>query len=366
MEKFQPLTAEVKMMRKFVFLATVVFLLPLATGCEGPTGPDGPMGATGPQGSDGSQGAQGPAGPQGPVGPAGQDANQNCVQCHVGDMTLYAKQIQWAKSDHGIADALYDRTSCSVCHSHQGFLERVATGEWETAATVKDVVGINCRTCHKIHTTYTSADLGFTTPDFVTFRNSGVTVDLGGSSNLCATCHQSRQRTGQMPVIDGPDVTFTSSHWGPHYGSQGDMMAGENFYMFDNTPTGMHTHGFAGGCSTCHMPPASETKGGHTWNIEGDYTLGCETCHTSGVDDFGLFGTQAEIQELIDELGHLLEAEGIAHFDDGWHPVPGTYSANVAAAFWNLAGIANDGSLGLHNPAYIRGLLESSIEELGG
>jgi len=81
------------MMRKLVLLATVVFLLPLATGCEGPTGPDGPMGATGPKGADGADGSQGPAGPAGPVGPAGQDANQNCVQCHVGDMGLYAKQI---------------------------------------------------------------------------------------------------------------------------------------------------------------------------------------------------------------------------------------------------------------------------------
>jgi hypothetical protein len=357
------------MMRKFVLLATVVFLLPLATGCEGPTGPEGPMGATGAQGGDGSAGSQGPTGPQGPVGPAGQDANQNCVQCHVGDMTLYAKQVQWAKSAHGIADALYDRTGCAVCHSHQGFLERVATGEWETAATVKDVVGINCRTCHKLHTTYTAADLGFTTPDEVAFRVAGVTVDLGGSSNLCATCHQSRLREGQMAVIDGPDVTFTSTHYGPHGSPQGDMMAGVGFYMFDDTPGGMHTHGFAGGCSTCHMPPASEDQGGHTWNIHDDYTLGCETCHTSGVDDFNLFGTQEEIQGLLDELGVLIEAAGVGHYDEDdaeWHPVPGTYPANTVAALWNFLGVLNDHSLGIHNPPYIRGLLESSIEELGG
>jgi len=324
------------------------------------------MGATGPQGSDGSQGAQGPAGPQGPVGPAGQDANQNCVQCHVGDMTLYAKQIQWAQSGHGIGERVYDRTSCSVCHSHQGFLERVATGSWTAAATVKDVVGINCRTCHKIHTTYTAADLGFTTPDHVALRVAGVTVDLGGSSNLCATCHQSRLRD-PMAVIDGDPVELTS---GPHYGAQGDIMAGVGLYNFNGTTEGMHTHGSQGGCSTCHMPPASTTRGGHTWNIEGDYTLGCETCHTSGVDDFGLFGTQEEIQALLDQLAEALEAAGAIEWDaeDGdWNRVRNVaFPANVAAAYWNFTAVQVDRSLGLHNPSYVRGILEGSIDELGG
>jgi Zn-finger protein len=281
-------------------------------------------------------------------------------------MTLFAKQVQWAKSKHGIADALYDRTSCAVCHSHQGFLERVATGEWETAATVTDVVGINCRTCHQIHSTYTAADLAYTTPDEVAFRVADVTVDLGGSNNLCATCHQSRLRS-PMPVIDGDDVTFTSTHYGPHHGPQGDIMAGVGFFMFDDTPGGTHAHGEeGGGCGTCHMAAASENNGGHTWNLEGDYVVGCNTCH-SGVEDFGHFGLQADVEALLVELGHLLETAGIAHYDDvdeEWHPVPGTYSANVTAAFWNFIGVIEDRSLGLHNPRYVKGLLESSIAEI--
>jgi len=62
-------------------------------------------------------------------------------------------------------------------------------------------------------------------------------------------------------------------------------------------------------------------------------------------------------------------AAGIAHFDDDdgeWHPIPGTYPANVAAAAWNLFGIQGDGSFGVHNPHYIQGLLQGSIDELGG
>ena len=379
-------------MRKFVLLATVVFLLPLATACEGPTGPDGPMGATGPQGADGSQGATGPTGPQGPVGPAGQDANQNCTQCHVGDMTLYAKQVQWATSGHGIADHLYDRTSCSVCHSHQGFLERVETGQWETAAAVPDVVGINCRTCHKIHTTYTAGDYGFTTPAQVALRVAGVTVDLGGSSNLCATCHQSRLRD-PMPVIDGDPQELEN----PHHGPQGDVMAGLGLYNFNGTTEGMHIHGSVGGCATCHMAEggtvARPTRGpqgeagGHTfrtrdlvedepWEPEvpgepeevGDpYVVGCETCHTTGVANFDHFGLQTAVKALLEELAVALETAGALEWDAvnlEWDDVSGVFPANVAAAFWNYMSVVEDRSFGLHNPTYVKGILEGSIAEI--
>jgi hypothetical protein len=362
------------MKRSTVLFATALFLLPVLTACEGPTGPAGSTGADGASGATGATGATGPAGL---VGPAGQDANANCTQCHVGDMTLYAKQVQWEKSVHGIADAMYDNSygNCSVCHTHQGFLERVATGVWEpTTAAVEDMVGINCRTCHLIHTSYTSADYAFTTPATVAFRTAAETVDLGASSSLCATCHQSRPNTAsgviEMPVIDGADVTFTSTHYGPHHGPQGDMMAGVGFYDFDGTLGGMHFHGAGtatedGGCATCHMATANETSGGHTWDM-GSNETGCELCHTS-VSDFEYRGFQADVEVLLGTLGALLETEGIAHYDaveDEWHPVPGTYSANVAAAYWNFTGVMEDRSLGLHNPTYIVGLLEGSIAKI--
>jgi len=42
------------------------------------------------------------------------------------------------------------------------------------------------------------------------------------------------------------------------------------------------------------------------------------------------------------------------------------FPANVAAAYWNFTAVQVDRSLGLHNPSYVRGILEGSIEELGG
>ena len=46
-----------------------------------------------------------------------------------------------------------------------------------------------------------------------------------------------------MPVIDGPNVTITSTHWGPHGSPQGNMFAGFGFYDFTGKLGGMSSHG---------------------------------------------------------------------------------------------------------------------------
>ena len=109
------------MRRNTVLLAAAVFLLPLVTACEGPEGPAGPTG---------SSGVTGPQGPAGPVGPAGQDANENCTQCHADNVTLFAKQVQYEASTHRTGGN-FERSDadCAACHTHQGFLERLATGD---------------------------------------------------------------------------------------------------------------------------------------------------------------------------------------------------------------------------------------------
>jgi Zn-finger protein len=295
----------------------------------------------------------------------------------VNDISLYAKQQQLAFAAHGPGQYIRDSGECAVCHTHQGFLERMDTGEWAySAGRVDDAAPMNCRTCHMIHTTFTAADYAFTADQPVQFRVADVTYDFSvdtenanNNSNLCAQCHQSRLRDGQMAVIDGPDVTFTSTHYGPHGSTQGDMAAGIGFYDFEGTNDGgAHAHqtdARTSGCTTCHMADGSLYAGGHTFDM-GNNTTGCEVCHTD-VEDFDKFGGQTAVQGMLDELGVLLEASGAAHYDavDGeWHPVPGTYPANTVAALWNFFGVINDGSLGVHNPPYIKGLLRGSIDAM--
>jgi hypothetical protein len=354
-------------MKRILKAAAGVFLLSfMIVACEGSAGPQGPAGPAG------------PAGPDGPQGPAGEDANANCTQCHTQDTELLAKQLQFFSSKHW-AGGNYNRgtrADCSVCHSHEGFTEVLATGEMEAAAGFTDPTPPNCRTCHNIHTTYTDADYGLTKTDAVAFW-TGETVDFGNNANLCSQCHQSRLRD-PMPAFGADPITFTSTHYGPHYAPQGNMAAGTGFFDFEGDNGGVATH-IGLGCGNCHMAEGNGTTlGGHTFNVsygdfgeEVDNTNGCMAagCH-GDVPDFGYLGLQTEIAGLLETLVADLQTLGIAgaidpeHPDDCVHVVPGTYPGDVVAAFWNYDAICHEGSLGLHNPTYTRGLLNGSIDAI--
>ncbi|NJD20489.1 MAG: hypothetical protein FIA95_14560, partial [Gemmatimonadetes bacterium] len=201
-------------------IAAAIALLAFAAACEGPTGPAGPAGPAGAAGAAGATGATGPVGPAGPAGKNGQDVNQSCTQCHAGNTKLYAKQLQYENSQHGEGETFFEnRASCAACHTHEGFLERIATGAQSASANVNNPTPVNCRTCHQIHKTFSSADYALTTTKPVAlWATTGKTVDFGASvGNLCAQCHQARV-ISPMPALGGPNVTVTSSRYGTHHG----------------------------------------------------------------------------------------------------------------------------------------------------
>jgi hypothetical protein len=97
----------------------------------------------------------------------------------------------------------------------------------------------------------------------------------------------------------------------------------------------------------------------HTYEPDVD---ACQACH-SGAEDFDINGTQTEVQEQLDELEERLIAAG--WLDEEGHPVVEFIPAPEAYALWNWIFIAHeDGSLGVHNPAYTRALIEASLEAL--
>ncbi len=309
-------------------------------------------------------------------------------------MALFVKQVQYAQSVHRLGGN-FERstTSCAPCHTHQGFLERVASNAYTTAADIPDPAPINCRTCHMIHDTYTSADYALTATAPVPLYNfdyvagTETTVDYGAAAgNLCARCHQAR-KLSPVPVIDGADVTFTSSRYGVHHGPQAQVLGGTNAFEFTGTQTiggGPMSHGNpstnAKLCATCHMGAAfGEQAGGHTWKMtygyhgsDVDNVAGCNStgCHTNFVD-FTAFGdTPGTVLGLLSQLDTLLVNRGIKlEYSPGYtihdlspYAVAGTYPANLAAAFTNWQLFAEDRSLGLHNPAYVKAVLQNSIE----
>jgi hypothetical protein len=71
---------------------------------------------------------------------------------------------------------------------------------------------------------------------------------------------------------------------------------------------------------------------------------------------------QADVTLLLEELGTLLEAEGIYNPNGtSGYAVKGKYTNKVAGAYWNFISVKYDLSLGVHNPKFVEKVLENSI-----
>ncbi len=346
---------------------------------EGPEGPAGPQGETGATGATGAAGAD------------GADANSTCVDCHDADTRIKSRQIQWEASTHATGGN-FERVSsrgdnvCATCHTHEGFIERMDTGDWTTVEEVTNPTPPNCRTCHAIHDTYTEADLDVQFTTAFDLQIDGTTVDFGDGT-LCANCHQPRT-PGPPVVVGGGDVTITSAYWGVHHGPQGGILAGAGGYEFTGLtyPTAPHIHGAVAtnpdGCVTCHMAnPYGDQAGGHTMfmayqyhgsdepNLAGCATAGCHA-NTADWETLGYLGFdyknfQTAVLADLAALKTKLLAVGIVTADD--HAVPGTWTEVQAGALLNYLMVLEDRSNGVHNPSvsgYVSVLLKNTIAAL--
>lgn len=306
---------------------------------------------------------------EGPAGTAGVDANETCKVCHNDNSDMLAKQVQAANSGH-MTGGNFERNGadCAACHTHEGYLDRMASGEMEASADISDPTPPNCRTCHMVHNAYDSTDWALAYTDPVALWINDVTVDIG-SSNLCANCHQPRI-PDPLPVMGGADVTVTSPYWGVHYSVQSAVLWGTAGYEFsgDSYPgKGTTTHAGAG-CAKCHMAEAyGNQAGGHSFHMAYDYhgsdmpnMAGCTGCHSTA-ESFDIGGVQTAVTELHDSLGSVLEGKG---FLSGGRIVPATYKADEAGAVLNYLLVKGDHSKGVHNPAYIQALLKNTLVSL--
>lgn len=315
------------------------------------------------------QGTAGPAGPPGPAGPAGTAAPTGtaaCSTCHNDTTLVKAREVQYANSLHG-AGFTFERSGadCAICHTSEGFVERLATGSVEIAEDVENPSPVNCRTCHEIHTTYTAADWALRVDSPVTLELTGDTIDLS-KGNLCASCHQPRW-SYEIPQVGGGDVEITSTRFGPHHGTQSSMLTGIGGFG-EFTGTSVHL-AVPDSCTTCHMADAyGKQAGGHTMTMEYEYhghevanVAGCTSCH-SGIEDFDRNGVQTEIQAMLDELKVLLVAEGL--IEESGSGIVGTFSSEQAGALWNYKTVLEDRSLGVHNSQFAKALLQTGIDAL--
>ena len=116
------------------------------------------------------------------------------------------------------------------------------------------------------------------------------------------------------------------------------------------------------GCTVCHMAEKNHT-------LEPS-TAACQSCHAE-LDTVDRNGVQTEIEELFLELEQLLVDKGVLATaehepyhpgETDVHPNPGTYSEELAGAAWNYMIVFEDNSFGIHNPSWIKAILEKGIE----
>ena len=307
----------------------------------------------------------------------------NCFECHNDadfGLLVTAIQEQYEFSVHGSGNNT-DRNrnnssyyaACEKCHTSEGFIAE-ATGE---PAAGDFFSPIGCFTCHAPHS---DGNFGVRVESAVTLAD-GSQFDRG-FANLCASCHQSR-RDVNTTVVAGVEL---SSHWGPHYSNQADMLIGENSYEYDGyTYTkSPHSNVATNGCVDCHMSSALHSSvGGHSWNMENEDREfenigGCNasTCHNGAVStldilaaadfdgDGSIEGIQTEVHGMMDSLHVLLEDAGLV--DEDGHPVEDRVvsTADSAGALYNFLFVEEDRSFGVHNTDYAVGLLQSSINFL--
>lgn len=299
---------------------------------------------------------------EGPEGPAGVSASGECQACH-SDEAINAKIIanrqQWETSVHATGGHYVRNTEpCLNCHTNEGFQGLDATTP----------TPIGCFTCHDPHN---KLDFSVRKPAPVNHAVylSGDGVYNKGKSNLCANCHQARDRA---PKIEDFPATPGSIHWGPHHGPQSNILNGDIAYDFGEGA--YHNHPYhpnaPNGCVQCHMALPVENgelglTGGHTWRMEYDgqhNTDGCnvEGCHKlDPLEDFSHNGLQAEIEELLDEIGTLATQAGL--LEDGEPIADRTYTKEEIGIVFNYLNIEEDRSMGVHNPTYVEEMLERTL-----
>lgn len=319
----------------------------IMSSCEGPAGPAGPAG------KDGVDGVNGTDGTDGTDGVAG---NAVCMECHTvavktAVMAEYDMSLHAAGPSVGYAGG---RSGCAKCHSHEGFVQTVWTGEDTTAANIPLPQPIQCETCHDFHVSLdfeNEPNSAIRQMDEVALMAPGTDAVVGYAnmeSNLCMHCHQSRRSPADD--ADGTAMVTVTNHYGPHHGPQANFINGIGGYEFRQDLSATGTHLTGADCISCHMQEGDGTMGGHTWT-PGEAS--CSACHTDGAPEGDVPTKLHDLQAALLTAG-MIDADGHAIYGE-------TYQADSVGALWNYLTLEEDGSMGIHNPAYAEALLDASI-----
>jgi hypothetical protein len=175
----------------------------------------------------------------------------------------------------------------------------------------------------------------------------------GGAGNLCANCHQARRYMPSFASQTTAGSYDATIRFNPHLSVQSDILLGSGGFGVEGKP-GAHYSMVENTCVACHMGE----NGVHTFE---PVLATCQTCH-AGAENYDINGAQTAVAERMEELKAALTARGL--LDANGAPVPGTYDEKLATALWNYGVIEEDASHGVHNPTYIKALLDAAFAAL--
>lgn len=340
------------------------------------------------------------AGKDGAAGPEGKDGTEiTCTQCHANNQVITAKEWEWETTLHAVGTSWeeeFNRASCARCHNGNEYVRQIAKGGAAYSAdTLTYGTNVNCRTCHEIHTTYSTDDYKLTNVAPVKLvMDPAVSLDFG-KGNLCAACHQSR--TNPRTSVDSqalatpPTNVKMSSRWGAHHGPQANVLGAVGGWENGGTSQSQAAHKLAAnnGCVGCHVAPANGKSHRfepilatcNTSNCHG--ATGALTLSSSAGFIKGTDSLEAKFVKLLNQVRDTLVGRGAlakAGMDTtgasaavktayvsalssayGVSVVVTTVPRAVAGLAFNYMLLVEDKSEGMHNLAYSKFLLNNSL-----
>ncbi|MBI4717077.1 MAG: hypothetical protein HY763_04675 [Planctomycetes bacterium] len=309
---------------------------------------------------------------------------QVCGACHTG--SHHPTFEQWETALHAqinetvTADLLEGGSfvnNCGICHSGDVFYRINIRGEAVpedafVGLAAEDLTPVTCAICHDPHARTNNAAAPDAGRDFqLRFRQvasptpSNTVEDVTNPQrfNLCGQCHHDRGRTWE-----------TTSR-APHHSNQANVYAGEMAIPDPETQqplvlSRVSVHSFAvEQCATCHLyredfqSEEAPAISGHTFQVN---TAGCATsgCHPSSDQAAAALTTlQGEVQARLDNIASRLGDPATWEYvasggpdDDGQAELSDEIKQIRFLYYYALV----DGSLGVHNPDYIRDILEKA------
>lgn len=326
----------------------------------------------------------------GPSAMTVQYTADNCLSCHH-NLPNVRPGAQWESSGHGNAvwsnsfrnragnNALSDCVRCHDGRAYVNFTNGIGTNTHQDVYSRREHVNISCQSCHDPHkgglrTSPAGSDTLSNGYSYASFN--------AGEGRTCMDCHKYRANGNTLVNAN------LTAQWGPHYGGITDVLLGKNGYTFGNEIPSSVAHQFIeNSCVGCHMAqPATEHRnkmGEHTFkmsyvddsSVKHDLVQPCVSCH-SGITKFsdivaaqdydGDGQTKSFIEEfegLFTQLKMALPPVGEPTVD--WQQMDNT-NITQKGAYYNYRYINYEKSKGMHNPKYIIGLLQTTVQVLTG